>query len=811
MDAADRRHLLLRSGIGAAPADLSTLEGMSREEGVEHIVAGLRTEPSAPMPAWTSAPPPHYHARVDATPRERRRFDRARDRELGELRLWWTREMLDTPSPQTERLVLFWHDLFATNYHGTGRGSLAMARQNATFRRLSTGTWKALLGAMIRDAALLAFLDNDVNRVASPNENMAREFLELFTLGEGHYTQSDVREAARALTGYASSETAELRFRLRVWDHDADDKTLFGVRGPHDGDALVDLVLAQPSAARHLATRFWQAFIADGPPDPDWLDGASERFRTSGHDIAVLYRHTLASDAFWAVEHRGAIVKSPVDLAIGTARSLDYPKARWQNLPRWQADLGMDLFAPPDVAGWREGDAFLTSGALLERERMMARLVAPPSADSAASPSMDGGAMDVDEGMAGMAGLAGMGGTNGMDVASFQLRLAAEHYRGSAAWQVSLFADGERVWRDLVRVLDHGHDTERDGILGGGADMPWRDVTLAVPTEVLSRADAVGVAFLNDAAGSEGDRNLYVDGAWVEGQWLDASLGVQSGDCVPDDPLAAGSLYCGGQVVMERPTRSEDGTGAPSGDLPDWRAAAVHVRWANQNSVDGRHVARLALDDLTTPYGDFHRVQFRLVAPRDGPVELEIDAYDCVPDCLQEWPDCAWGDARFPPGRLVSFPLDGDVQAARAPCHLRTVDEPTRALVAALARSTPRLLAEVSSRPSAEAHRAVLDTIAARVDGQAAGWTIGQDDGKVIVDEAFAAAEAAPARIAPPAVIARTPERLGQALNGMNLRPVDVLLAGFPDAVLGPLHAPSDASTLTAIQRIVAHPAFQLR
>lgn len=303
---ADRRHLLSRTGIGVAPDDYASLAGLTRAEGVERIIAGLRTRPVRPVPGFVRRPLPHYHARDDMDAVERGAFDGEREREVASLRRWWVAEMLDTDSPQTERLVWVLHDLFATSVDGTDRAALAMARQNATFRRMHSGSWEALLRAMLRDAALLEFPNAGSDARDAPNENLARELLERFTLGEGEYDEVTVREAARALTGHGTDDVADLAFRLRTWQQDRDAKTLFGVTGPHAGDDLVRLILAQPATARWPALVWWHAFVDDAPPGDAELDALASAFREAGHDLGALYRATLESEAFWAPAHRGA-------------------------------------------------------------------------------------------------------------------------------------------------------------------------------------------------------------------------------------------------------------------------------------------------------------------------------------------------------------------------------------------------------------------------------------------------------------------------------------------------------------------------
>lgn len=848
MNASERRHLLVRTGIGAAPRDLLSLTGMTRAEGIAFIVENLRTEPQTLMPAWTRLPPPHYHARADMSDDERQRFNRDRDREIGELRRWWVREMLVTDSPQSERLAFFWHDLFATDVRATDRRSLAMALQNRTFRRLGSGSWEHLLKAMIRDPALLDYLDNGSNRAESPNENLARELMELFALGEGNYTQHDVREAARALTGYGSSDTAGLAFRLRTGMHDDGDKTLFGKPGVRDGDDLIERILAEPAAARYLAQRFWQAFISDGEPEADWMDAVSSAFRDSDHDVSVLYRETLESEAFWAARHRGAIVRSPLDLIVGTARSLDYPKRQWQELAASLTELGLNLFSPPDVAGWREGDAWIASGALLDRRRLVERVfsaVAGMGGHGEPAPGDEG--MQMDAPMAGdekmfapadarvaMATDAAMA-TN-TDVAALPmnevsgdhedplvLRVAAEDYRGAARWQVSLLAEGETVWEDQPRSLDDGHDTERRGRLASGADKPWQTVVIDAPLDTVASADAIAVAFLNDAAGSEGDRNVYVDGVFWQGAWRPASDGRQSGACPPEDAASQGALYCAGELVLARP----DGAGArdaklPLDALPVYRAGALHVTWSRSDPADARHALRLALDDVETPAGAFHRLQFTVHAIEDRPLEFRVNSFDCIPDCVPVWPECAWSDKGFPALQTVSIPLNPDVDAAHVPCHLDSLPSAYRQLYKTLGRSLPSLLAHVTRLPSAERREEALlyfterlqqsDSASGRDKREGSSGAGVVNDGVVfVVDPRYAVAPLPPAIFDPPDVAADSPAVLVEALDAAGLSLVDVLLAGFDDDDLSPLMAREGDTPLDSIRRLVEHPAFQVR
>jgi len=209
MTISDQRHLLERTGFGAPLHSLKKLKG---KQGVQMIVEGLQKKSWNPPPSWVRGVAPPYWARGDMDEPEKQRFNMARDREMGEFRLWWVKEMLETPSPQTERLVLFWHNHFVSTYPALDEKSTSLARQNLMFRKQGSGNFRVMLKEIIRDAAMLNYLDNDNNKRNAPNENLARELLELFTLGEGNYDEHTVKEAARALTGYRTNELKDLSF-----------------------------------------------------------------------------------------------------------------------------------------------------------------------------------------------------------------------------------------------------------------------------------------------------------------------------------------------------------------------------------------------------------------------------------------------------------------------------------------------------------------------------------------------------------------------------------------------------------------------
>ncbi len=303
--------------------------------------------------------------------------------------LWLTR-MLRTPYPFGENLALFWHGHFATSIDKVARLPL-MSAQVETLRRLGDGRLEPLVMAVSRDPAMIVWLDGNANRRHQANENYARELFELFTLGIGHYGEDDVRDAARAFTGWHERRGA---FHFNPHEHDDGSKAVLGRQGALDGDDVVQACLAQPACARFVAGKLYRFFVRPAP-EAELLDELAERYRASDYDTGALIRTLLSSRDFFAAESRRALVKSPTQLAVGAARSLGLQLDAKKLAARLQS-LGQSLYAPPSVKGWDGGRAWLNAATLVGRINLAAdlavgqgRLVAgrtpetPPSLDEA--------------------------------------------------------------------------------------------------------------------------------------------------------------------------------------------------------------------------------------------------------------------------------------------------------------------------------------------------------------------------------------------------------------------------------------------
>ena len=366
----EARHLLNRTSFAAQTNEIDEYAKLTREQAVDRLLVETRRTAAYPAPAWTATYERVY--KPDMTPEQRQQANRRELVERGlEIRTWWVAEMLSTPSPLTEKMTLFWHNHFATSQQKVRSASL-MYRQNVMLRNYALGNFGALLREVSKDPAMLIYLDGAQNRKGVPNENFAREVMELFTLGEGNYTEADIKEVARAFTGWSiDADAGEFRFRRAA--HDEGSKTVFSRAGKFNGDDIVTLLLQQPATGAFIVGKLWREFVS---PEPDAAAVAqlAATWREANYEIKPLLRAMLLSEAFWAPINRGVLVKSPVDLVIGSLRQFRFSVEDPAPFAVILRQLGQDLFAPPNVKGWPVGDAWLNTTTLLARKGFLNRL-----------------------------------------------------------------------------------------------------------------------------------------------------------------------------------------------------------------------------------------------------------------------------------------------------------------------------------------------------------------------------------------------------------------------------------------------------
>jgi len=369
------RHLLVRTGFAPTQAEVDKLVGKNAQRAVADIItAAASAKPKYPAPDFVNqkpATPPGQLKTVD----ERQAYRRQQMAEGLDMKAWWVREMLETPTPLYERMVLFWHNHFATSLQKVDR-SLGMWRQQQLFRSQALGSFGIMLHGISRDPAMLVYLDAANSRREAPNENFAREVMELFTLGEatqgGGYTEQDIKEVARAFTGW-SVERDDFSFKYRGAAHDIFTKTVLGKTGFMDGDDALDIMLAQPACGEFIVGKLWKEFVSSTPA-PAEVKRIGKLFQDSRYNISVALTELLSCDAFWTESNRGSLIKSPVDLVVGTVRQFAFSYSDVMPFVLKTSQLGQNLLMPPNVKGWPGHTDWINATTLLERKNFTQQL-----------------------------------------------------------------------------------------------------------------------------------------------------------------------------------------------------------------------------------------------------------------------------------------------------------------------------------------------------------------------------------------------------------------------------------------------------
>jgi uncharacterized protein (DUF1800 family) len=365
---AELAHLLRRATFGPRARDVDAAERVGLDATLAGLLAPAGTDDGPPMPHFDTDPLVDLAEGADRTTRQKAQ-QQLRDQVQTSI-AWWLDRMVAADRQFAEKLVYFWHGHWATSVEKV-KSAQAMLRQQQTFRTFGAGDFGPFLKAMLRDPALIFWLDGQQNVRKAPNENLARESMELFTLGVGGgYTEADVRAAARALTGW-QVRRGDRAATFNPGRHDPGDKTILGHTGPFDTDGYADVLLAAPAHAGYLAGRLWYRFASGEPVPPDTLVRLVTAYG-SGHDVTALVRAMFTDPAFPGTT--GQLVKQPVEWTVGALRQLDIrpsnlPDDARKQLLRGLVALGQELFSPPSVGGWPAGAAWLSTSATEYRLR----------------------------------------------------------------------------------------------------------------------------------------------------------------------------------------------------------------------------------------------------------------------------------------------------------------------------------------------------------------------------------------------------------------------------------------------------------
>ncbi len=378
-------HLLRRAGFGATRDELDGYLAEGYEATVEEL---LRPGDPQNMPNDVIY---RYHENFYCF-----------DAELNTVGTYWLYRMITTKCPLEEKIALFWHGIYATSYEKANESN-ALLCQIDMFRRYGLGRFDDLLVELSKDPAMIIWLDNNTNHNGAINENYGRELLELFSMGVGNYTEQDIKECARAFTGWTLTNSEYVLARMEndsIWpynrlpspfsyrDHDHDDgvKTFLGETGRFNGEDIIEIICRQPATARFIARHLYDFFVADEAPVPQWpytfprdpqaIDILVDAYFESGHDIRSMLRALFNSDFFKSEEVRFARVKGPAELVAGTLRlsgGVTRPSLEMVEFGDLTWFMGQGLLMPPSVEGWHEGSEWINSGSLVERVNFAAK------------------------------------------------------------------------------------------------------------------------------------------------------------------------------------------------------------------------------------------------------------------------------------------------------------------------------------------------------------------------------------------------------------------------------------------------------
>jgi uncharacterized protein (DUF1800 family) len=356
-------HLLRRAGFGPAAEDLTSLS-MDRKDLYRELVKRSSPAPATLKVAAVEGLAKEMGTRMQDLSREQKQQIRKQNNEgLKDLNLLWLNEMVQSKAQLREKMAFFWHGHFACRQINVffQQQLLDVIRQNAL------SDFGTLLRQVSKSAAMLAFLNNQQNRKKQPNENFAREVMELFTLGRGHYTEQDIKEAARAFTGWGFDLSGQFVFRRQF--HDEGSKTIFGKTGNFNGDDVISMLLENKQTARYITSKILRFYVNE-QVDESVLTPLSDAFYRSGYNIGKLMESIFLSDMFYAQKHIGTKIKSPVELITGIRRMIPMEFNNGQSLLLYQRLLGQVLFFPPNVAGWPGGRNWIDSSSLMYRLRL---------------------------------------------------------------------------------------------------------------------------------------------------------------------------------------------------------------------------------------------------------------------------------------------------------------------------------------------------------------------------------------------------------------------------------------------------------
>ncbi|MEO8884863.1 MAG: DUF1800 domain-containing protein [Mucilaginibacter sp.] len=355
------KHLHARAGFGIRFNELHDQQNWSVKKAVKKLFeASEKTEPLAAIDENIDL----RFKPLMQNDGEKRALQEERNRQERLLNEGWLKQLSETDAQLREKMTLFWHNHFSCNI---GNAKYQQDLNNIE-RANALGNFKTLLLQVSQSPAMLQFLNNQQNQKGHPNENFARELMELFTLGRGHYTEQDIKQSARAFTGFAfNGKTGLYAFNPRV--HDDGPKTFFGQTGNFTGEDILNIITANKQTAVYLCTKLYRYFVNE-VPDINHINQMADVFYKADYEIKPVLEYMFLSDWFYEDKNRGNLIKSPVELLVGLNRQFYITYQNPDVLLQFQRTLGQVLFRPPNVAGWPGGRNWIDSSSLMYRMKI---------------------------------------------------------------------------------------------------------------------------------------------------------------------------------------------------------------------------------------------------------------------------------------------------------------------------------------------------------------------------------------------------------------------------------------------------------
>jgi uncharacterized protein (DUF1800 family) len=364
------QHLLWRAGFGPAVEQLGDLSQYSPTQFYKALVKASNKKPDYINVAdnylqglMMGIDQAGQMQKKDLSPDEKKQVQQKNRESIRNLNIYWLKEMVNSSAQLREKMAFFWHGHFACRNLNIFYQQLLLD----VIRRNALGNFGTMLKEVSKTAAMLNFLNNQQNRKGHPNENFAREVMELFTVGRGNYTENDIKEAARAFTGWGSNFRGEFMFRKN--QHDFGNKTVLNQSGDFDGEDVLNILLEQKQTARYISQKLYK-FLVNEQVDQSKVDWLADRFYKNDYDISKLMEDIFTSDWFYEEKNVGSKIKSPVELLVGIQRVLPMTLQNENALLILQRILGQVLFYPPNVAGWPGGKTWIDSSTLMMRMRI---------------------------------------------------------------------------------------------------------------------------------------------------------------------------------------------------------------------------------------------------------------------------------------------------------------------------------------------------------------------------------------------------------------------------------------------------------